>query len=152
MSTLLTRHDPREAQRYYNDGLWCDDTFYSLVAGHAATRPNAFALRDSQRRWTWREVQDWTDAVAHNLHEVGLRQGNRVAIWLTNRIEAVIVFLACARNGYICNPSLHQSYTNEDIVKLLKDLNAAAVFTETDEDFATELQSIPSMRRVYRLP
>ena len=152
MSTLLTRHDPREAKRYYNDGLWCDDTFYSLVAGHAATRPNAFALRDSQRRLTWREVQDWTDAVAHSLHEVGLRQGNRVAIWLTNRIEAVIVFLACARNGYICNPSLHQSYTNEDIVKLLKDLNAAAVFTETDEDFATELQSIPSMRRVYRLP
>ncbi|MDD9925735.1 MAG: class I adenylate-forming enzyme family protein, partial [Rhodospirillaceae bacterium] len=152
MSTLLTRHDPREAQRYYEEGLWRDDTFYSLVAGHADTRPDAFALRDSQRRLTWREVQDWTDAVAQSLHESGLRQGDRVAIWLTNRVEAVIVFLACARNGYICNPSLHQSYTNEDIQKLLTDLGAAAVFTETDMEFAAALQKLPSMRRVYRLP
>lgn len=152
MSTLLTRHDPREAQGYYDEGLWRDDTFYSLVAGHADTRPDAFALRDSQRRLTWREVQDWTDAVAQSLHESGLRQGDRVAIWLTNRVEAVIVFLACARNGYICNPSLHQSYTNEDIQKLLADLGAAAVFTETDTEFAAALQKLPSMRRVYRLP
>ena len=63
MSTLLTRHDPREAKRYYDDGLWCDDNFYSLVAGHAGKQPDAFALRDSRRRLTWREIQTWADAV-----------------------------------------------------------------------------------------
>ncbi|MEC9151843.1 MAG: class I adenylate-forming enzyme family protein [Pseudomonadota bacterium] len=152
MSTLLTRHDPREAKRYYDDGLWCDDNFYSLVAGHAGKQPDAFALRDSRRRLTWRETQTWADAVAQDLHEAGLRRGDRVAIWLTNRVEAVIVFLACARNGYICNPSLHQSYTNEEILKLLTDLSAAAVFTETDSEFALALQNLPAMRRVCRLP
>lgn len=151
MSTLLTRHDPSEARRYYEAGLWREDTFYSLVAGHAETRPDAYAVRDSERRLTWREVKNWTDAVAQGLHDSGLRQGDRVAIWLSNRVEAVIVFLACARNGYVCNPSLHQSYTNEDILKLLTDLNAAAVITETDPGFLPELQKVPSMRRVYRL-
>ncbi len=152
MSTLLTRHDPAEARRYYAEGLWRTDTFYSLVAGHAEKRPGAFAIRDSQRRLTWREAKDWSDAVANALHEAGLRKGDRVAIWLSNRVEAVIVFLACARNGYVCNPSLHQSYTNEEILKLLQDLKAAAVFTETDTAFLEKLQALPAMKRAFRLP
>jgi len=152
MSTLLTRHDPSEAKRYYDEGLWRDDTFYSLVSDHAATRPDAHAIRDSERRLTWREVIAWADSVAAALHDAGLRQGDRVAIWLTNRVEAVIVFLACARNGYVCNPSLHQSYTNEDILKLLTDLSAAAVFTEIEPGSLPELQSLTSMRRVFHLP
>jgi acyl-CoA synthetase len=152
MSTLLTRHDPSEAKRYYDEGLWRDDTFYSLVADHAENRPDAPAIRDSERRLTWREAKAWTDSVAVALHDAGLKQGDRVAIWLTNRVEAVIVFLACARNGYVCNPSLHQSYTNEDIIKLLTDLSAAAVFTEIEPGSIPELHSLPSMRRVFHLP
>ena len=151
MSTLLTRHDPSEANSYYDKGLWRNDTFYSLVVDHAATRPDAHAIRDSERRLTWHEVKAWTDSVAAALHDAGLKQGDRVAIWLANRVEAVIVFLACARNGYVCNPSLHQSYTNEDILKLLTDLTAAAVFTEIEPGSLPELQSLPSMRRVFHL-
>lgn len=152
MSTLLTRHDPAEAQRYYAEGLWRQDTFYSLVAGHAKSRPDAFAVRDSRRRLTWKELKSWTDAVANGLHEGGLRQGDRVALWLTNRVEAVVAFLACARNGYVCNPSLHQSYTNEDILKLLGDLRASAVFSETEERFLPTLTALPAMKRVFNLP
>ncbi len=152
MSTLLTRHNPSEAKRYYKEGLWRTDTFYSLVAGHAESRPDAYAIRDSERRLNWREVEAWTDAVAAGLHDAGLRRGDRVAIWLTNRVEAVIVFLACARNGYVCNPSLHQSYTTEDILKLLKDLSVAAVFTEIEPGTFPELLNLPTMRRVFHLP
>lgn len=152
MSTLLTRHDPREARQYYEQGLWRDDTFYSLLTRHADARPDAYALRDSERRLTWREVKDWTDAVANGLHESGLRKGDRVAIWLNNRVEAVIVFLACTRNGYVCNPSLHQSYTDEDVLKLLSDLDAAAVFTECAAETLPALRNLPSMCRVYHLP
>ncbi|NKB57636.1 MAG: AMP-binding protein [Alphaproteobacteria bacterium] len=152
MNTLLTRHDPAEARRYYDEGLWRPDTFYSLVVGHAAERPDAFALRDSRRRLTWHEVKAWSDAVAKSLHDAGLRKGDRVAIWLANRVEAVIVFLACARNGYVCNPSLHRSYTKADILKLLQDLGAAAVFAETDATFLTELTALPAMKHAVRLP
>ena len=40
-NTLLTLHDPEAAQRYYGEGLWRDDTLYTLLAGHAAGRPEA---------------------------------------------------------------------------------------------------------------
>ena len=55
-NTLLTLHDPAAARRYYAEGLWRDDTLYTLLQQHAAQRPEAFALRDATRRLTWREL------------------------------------------------------------------------------------------------
>ena len=48
-SPLLTLHDPAEARRYYEAGLWRDETLYALLARHAAERPDDFALRDARR-------------------------------------------------------------------------------------------------------
>ncbi|HUI35143.1 MAG TPA: AMP-binding protein, partial [Stellaceae bacterium] len=107
-NTLLTLHDPAAARRYYADELWQDDTFYTLLQRHTRQRSGAFALRDSARRLTWAELLTAVDAVAADLDHAGLKRGERVAVWLPNRVEAVIVFLACSRNGYVCNPSLHQ--------------------------------------------
>ncbi len=59
-----------------------------------------------------------------------MKRGERVAVWLPNRVEAVVVFLACSRNGYVCNPSLHQNYTVAEIVDLLQRTNAAALFAQ----------------------
>jgi tripartite-type tricarboxylate transporter receptor subunit TctC len=69
------------------------------------------------------------DGVAHSLHLAGLRQGDRVAIWLPSRIESVIIFLACSRNGYVCCPSLHQSYTAKEVIALLNRIRCKAFFS-----------------------
>ena len=99
--------------------MWQTDTLYSLARRHATERGGAYALRDSVRRLTWASVVAWADAVATDLHAAGLRAGDRVSIWLPNRLENVIVFLACSRNGYVCNASLHQNYTVAEIRALL---------------------------------
>src|SRR5258708_15410538 len=129
-NTLLTLHDPAAAARYYGEGLWHRDTLYTLLAGHAARRPEAFALRDGARRLTWAALQAMVDAVAADLDEAGLKRGERVAVWLPNRVEAVAVLLACSRQGYVCNPSLHQNYTVAEIVELLARTRAAALFAQ----------------------
>ena len=38
------------ARRYYDAGLWRDETFYGLAAAHAGTRPERPALRDGRAR------------------------------------------------------------------------------------------------------
>src|SRR5258707_8449349 len=129
-NTLLTLHDPAAAQRYYAEGLWRRDTLYTLLADHAARRPEAFALRDGARRLTWAALQAMVDAVAADLDEAGLKRGERVAVWLPNRVEAVVILLACSRQGYVCNPSLHQNYTVGEITELLSRIRAAAFFAE----------------------
>ena len=58
MRPFLTLHHPAAARRYYAEGLWQQDTFYSLLARHAGERPRVAALRDSRHRLTWSEILD----------------------------------------------------------------------------------------------
>ncbi|MGC2203068.1 MAG: class I adenylate-forming enzyme family protein, partial [Stellaceae bacterium] len=157
-NTLLTLHDPGLARRHYAEGLWRQDTLYSLLCDHAARRPEAFAVRDATRRLSWSALRAVVDAVAADLEEAGLKRGERVSLWLPSRIETVAILLACSRQGYVCNPSLHQNYTVGEIVELLSRTRAAAFFAEpgygadarTADVFAAAV-TVPSLRRIYTL-
>src|ERR1700687_1278965 len=66
---------------------WCDSL--ALVSCHQS------------KRYTWRELRDATDAVAHGLASLGIRRGDRVGLGSTNCAEWVLVHLACARAGAV---------------------------------------------------
>ena len=158
MSSVLTLLDPSLARRYYADGVWQEHTLYSLLRQHSVTRPNAFALRDSIHRLTWAQALEWVDAVAADLEQAGLRKGSRVSIWLPNRIESILVFLACSRNGYICNPSLHQNYTAAEITLLLNRIGCEAFFGQQgygadgqQSGIVEQISAVSSLRRSYWL-
>src|SRR5260370_31399799 len=157
-NTVLTLHDRGAARRYYAAGLWREETLYALLQRHAATRPEDFAVRDGATRLTWRALLALADAVAADLDAVGLKRGERVAVWLPNRVEAVAVLLACSRQGYVCNPSLHQNYTVAEIVELLGRTRAASLVTQPcygadarTADIFTAIVELPGLRRVYSL-
>ncbi|CAM3693125.1 class I adenylate-forming enzyme family protein [Polaromonas hydrogenivorans] len=159
MSHLLTLHDPAAAREHYLSGVWQTDTLYSLARRHATERANAYAVRDSARRLTWSALVAWVDAVAADLHDAGLRPGDRVSIWLPNRLEAVVVLLACSRNGYVCNPSLHQNYTVDEVAALLSRIECRALFAQPGwgadaaaADIFARAAELGSMKRVYALP
>ena len=158
LSTILTLHDPQIARRYYAEGHWREDTLYSLMRQHAKVRPHAYALRDSRRRLTWHALAQWVDAFAADLHAAGLKRGQRVSVWLPNRVESAVVLLACSRNGYVCNPSLHQNYTVADIVQLVERIQSAALVAQPGygadahrNDVFSAARDLPSMKRIYAL-
>src|SRR5271156_6279234 len=99
MRPFLTLHDPARARAFYDAGLWTGDTFYTLLAGHAARKPDAPALRDGRNRLDWRTLKSRVDAMADDLVAQDVCGGDRVSIWMSNRIEAIVTFLACAREG-----------------------------------------------------
>lgn len=129
-SRFLTLHHPVNARAWYAAGLWRAETLYDRLVAHAVARPGAFAARDGRRRLTWREMLAWVDATAAHLHNLGLSRGDRVSIWLSNRLEAVVTFLACSRQGLACNPSLHRTYTAGEIDGLLAALSTKVLLTE----------------------
>jgi acyl-CoA synthetase len=156
LSTILTLHDPQVARRYYAEGYWRDDTLYTLLRKHAIARPQAYALRDSGRRLTWKDLLQWVEAIGADLHEAGLKRGQRVSVWLPNCAEGVAVFLACSRNGYVCNPSLHQNYTVAEVARLMERVSTAALFAQRGygadgrkNDVFAAAQALGSMKRVY---
>ena len=153
---LLTLHNPQTARRYYEAGWWRAETMYMLLAQHARARPQAYALRDSRHRLTWAQLLGWVDALAADLHAAGLKRGQRVSVWLPNRVEATVVFLACSRNGYVCNPSLHQNYTVGEIVALMERIQTSALFAQAgygaDADKVNVFdaaKSLSALKRVY---
>lgn len=155
-NTILTLLNPRDAERHYASGAWRKDTLYTLLLQHAQARPQAPALRDSRVRLAWSDLLAWVDAVAERLHQAGVRRGQRVAVWLPSRAESVVVLLACARNGYVCNPSLHQNYTVAEIAQLLERTRAAALFVQAGYgadagrgDIVAAAQARPHVRAVF---
>ena len=158
MSTILSLHDPQTARAYYEQGLWREDTLYTLLRRHALARPQAFALRDAEHRLTWQALLAWVDSMAEDLHQAGLRRGERVSIWLPSRVESVVSFLACSRNGYVCNPSMHQNYTTDEVLQLLERVQCRALVAQSGygadadrRDVFAALSAVAGMRRVYRL-
>ena len=58
-------------------------------------------------------------------------RGERVAVWLPNRVETVIVVpRLLAQRAMSCNPSLHRNYTAAEIVELIGGIRAAALVAE----------------------
>jgi acyl-CoA synthetase len=158
MGKVLTLHDPHSAREHYLSGAWRQDTMYSLLCKHAADRGGRFALRDPHQRLTWAQVLARVDRVAEDLYGAGLHRGDRVSVWLPNRVEAVIILLACSRNGYICNTSLHQNYTVQEVVDLTSSIECSALFAQVGygadadrQNVFTAAAQVASMRAIYAL-
>ncbi|WP_408908362.1 AMP-binding protein, partial [Variovorax paradoxus] len=156
MTQILTLHDPETARGHYLSGVWQSDTLYGLLRRHAELRGAALAVRDLLHRLSWKALQEWVDVLADELDRAGLRAGDRVSVWMPSRVEAVVVFLACSRNGYVCNPSLHQNYTLDEVVGLLERIGCAAFFTQAGygadaarHDVLARVTALPSLRRAW---
>ena len=159
MSHLLTLHDPLIARENYLSGIWQTDTLYSLARRHATERGSAYAVRDSAKRLTWSALLAWSDALAAHLHDSGLRAGDRVSMWLPSRLETIVVWLACSRNGYVCNPSLHQNYTVAEVAMLLSRIECRALFAQpgwgadaATADIFARAAELGHLKRIYALP
>jgi acyl-CoA synthetase len=155
---MLTLHDPKKTREQYSSGAWQQDTMFMLLRENARKKGNVVALRDATTSLTWNEVLQAVEGVAQSLHIAGLREGDRVAIWLPSRVESVIIFLACSRNGYVCCPSLHQSYTAAEIITLLKRIRCKAFFTmpaygadAAKTSIFNLVQDVPTLINTYAL-
>jgi acyl-CoA synthetase len=158
MARLLTLHHPNEAKEYYAAGLWQRSSLYDLVARWAGERGDRPAVRDANRLLSWRELKSEVDTVAEVLRASGLKPGERVSVWMGNRIEAVAIFIACSRNGYVFNTSLHHTYTVEEVVTLLERVTCRAFFGEflhgadaRRADIFSRVAALPFVRAVFCL-
>ena len=82
------------------------------------------------RRLTYRQLVSAAEHLAIDLSENGVEPGQQVAVWLPNRLETVVVLLACSRNRYVCCPSLHRNHTVAEIMQVLDRFHAAALISE----------------------
>ena len=111
-------------------------TLPGLLADHAARRPGDIALREKEFG-IWQEIT-WADYLARvrrfslGLTELGLEEGDRVAIIGDNRPEWVIAELASQTAG-ILPLGLYQDAIADELAGILKAAEARVIVAEDQE-------------------
>ena len=60
----------------------------------------AFVMVDG-RQWTFREIDEHSNAIANYLHDIGFRKGDVAALFMENRPEFVCYWLGMAKIGAV---------------------------------------------------
>ena len=75
-----------------------------LVRAHALQRPQAPALVDEARRWSYAHLDHVADRIAALLQAHGIRPGQTVALCAANSVPAAAVFVGILRSGAVVVP------------------------------------------------
>jgi len=70
----------------------------------ATSNPNAVALVERQKTWTYRLLADEAARLAQGLRSRGVQPGDRVALHMANVVELVLAYYACFHIGAIAVP------------------------------------------------
>ncbi|WP_420132086.1 acyl-CoA synthetase [Rhodopseudomonas sp.] len=124
--------------------------YYDWIAHHAEVRPDRIAVVDlaTQRRLTYRALDERVDRLAAHLDGLGVGRGDRVAVLAANTTDTLEVQFACFRLGAIFVP-LNVRLTVHELAFIVGD--AAPRVLAHDADFAAmagELQgkcSVPHL-------
>ena len=80
------------------------DTVNDVLDQSAKRFGDRIALVDGPSRYTFRDLHAQVLQAADDLRALGVRPGDRVAIWLPNRVEWCVAFYAAVRAGAIVVP------------------------------------------------
>ncbi|MFF3014726.1 type I polyketide synthase [Streptomyces sp. NPDC057939] len=101
-----------------------------LLREHARSNGEQVAFEDPRTRLTYRDLERRTRRLAGRLAGLGLARGERVAILLGNRVEAVESLLAVTRASAVAVP-LDPDGSGPELAHLLDDSGARVVFTDS---------------------
>jgi len=94
-------------------------------------RKDAIALEFEGRTFTFGEIDQRSNRVAHLFTARGLRTGDRLCCYLPNCLEMINVYLACVKLGVIFVP-INILYKEREIAHILDDGDPKAVVAPAD--------------------
>ncbi len=106
---------------------------------------------------SWDQLYDKVCKFSNYLKSIGLKKGDRVAAYVPNKIESIISFLACAKNGIIwssCSPD----FGTQGVVDRFKQIEPSILITSNHyfyngkkinilEKIEDVLKQIPSIKK-----
>ncbi len=104
-------------------------TLHELFSEQAASTPDALALAQHDRRYSYRELDRKTDALAHWLIAKGVRSGGLVGILMERCIEHVIALVAINKAGAVFM-ALDTNYPAETVGRFIDVSDASIVLSK----------------------
>ena len=94
-------------------------------------RRDEIGLEWNGSEFTFGEIDARSNRVANALHDRGFQKGDRLCVYLANRIELIDIFLACVKLGVIFVP-INILYRGREIEHIVGDAAPRAVIAEND--------------------
>jgi long-chain acyl-CoA synthetase len=101
----------------------------AFLEGSARRFPDKIALVCDGQRWTYRQIDERANALAHALVDAGVRRSDRVAVYLDNSAETVVSVFAALKAGgvfLVVNPSVKP----EKLAYILNNCRATCLITD----------------------
>jgi malonyl-CoA/methylmalonyl-CoA synthetase len=98
----------------------------SLIA-----RRDQIALEWAGTEFTFGAIETRSNRLAHTLRARGLARGDRLAVYLANRIELIDLYIACIKLGVIFVP-INILYRDREIAHITGDAEPRFTISETD--------------------
>jgi len=89
------------------------------------------ALKDRNRSYTYAQLNDRVNRLAHGLLALGLSKGDKVAVLLENCLEIVEVYLATAKTGLVIVP-INFRLVSGDVEYIVNNSDARALIVNDD--------------------
>jgi acyl-CoA ligase (AMP-forming) (exosortase A-associated) len=123
------------------------DLLHEMLESTAARQPDAQALTDRSGTLTYSQVEAGVEAAAAGLTDLGLRRGDRVAVWLPKRSEKAIAIYGAMRAGGIAVP-INAVLKAPQVAHILRDSGAKVLVTMAGRlgDLAREIPDLAGLR------
>ncbi len=118
-------------------------------------RRGQIALEFQGATYTFGEIDDRSNRLAHLLTHRGLKTGDRLCVYLANCLEMIDLYLACIKLGVIFVP-INILYRERELAHILTDAEPVAVVSATEfsssapiwnpSDLTREAAALPSAR------
>ncbi|WP_255171147.1 AMP-binding protein [Natrononativus amylolyticus] len=113
--------------KFTKAGWWPDKTIIDYLRKHAEQRPDQIALVDKYGTYSYRDLFQAVQNVAHGLSVHGITAGDVIAHQIPNRNEGAILNLAAIFIGAVTNPIV-SSYRENELEYILDKIDAKAYF------------------------
>src|SRR2546423_6109108 len=108
-----------------------DIPYDHLLRAAAARTPDRRAIIYHDLILTYREVLSMVNCIANGLHNVGMKKGDRICLFTTNRPEYTITFIAAASIGLVVSP-MNPAYKEREIAYQLENSEARAILIQRE--------------------
>ncbi|MEV1204954.1 non-ribosomal peptide synthetase, partial [Microbispora rosea] len=106
-------------------------TLHGLIEEQVARTPEAVAVTFDGRSWTYRQLDERANRIAHRLVGLGVERGGLVAVCAERSLDLVAALLGVLKSGAAYVP-LDPGYPADRLAFMLSDSGAPVVLTQQD--------------------
>src|SRR6266516_1410206 len=128
-----------------------DVPYDHLVRAAAERGPDRQAIIFHVLILTYREFVGMINCIASGLYDLGIRKGDRIGLYTTNRPEYTVTFMAAASIGAVVSP-MNPAYKEREVSYQLENSEARAILIQRELVPTLELglanKSLPNLKHI----